>query len=193
MAPKNKEIRSAVVVANSELDSPEMIVAGYALVFEQSAVICEYDGIQYKEIIDKDALVGADISDVPFKYNHSNDFLVLARTRNKTLELTTDNMGLKIRAILADVTAGRDLYKLIQRGDIDKMSFAFTVGNESYDSATHTRRILKIDKVYDVSAVDTPAYDGTSISARNYFATQIEGEKKAKEQIRRKKLLLMTY
>jgi hypothetical protein len=197
----NKEYRSAAIGATEQPEENQLLVSGYAAVIEQPTVICEIDGVQYFEIIDKDAFIGCDMSDVPFKYNHSDDFLVLARTRNKTLSLTVDNKGLFISANLAPVQAGKDLYGLIQRGDIDKMSFGFTVGEENYDSQTRTRRILKIDKLWDVSAVDTPAYDGTSIdiadgagiSVRDYFTAQVEMEKKLADEEKRKRLYLMTF
>jgi hypothetical protein len=196
-----KEYRSAVIAASEQQADNQLLVEGCAAVFEQATVLAEIDGVQYKEIIDKDALIGCDMSDVPFKYDHNDNFFVLARTRNKTLSLIVDNMGLNVRANLADITAGQDLYKLIQRGDIDKMSFGFTVAQENYDSLTHTRRILKIDKIYDVSAVPDPAYDGTSIdiadgagvSARDCFSAYIEAEKIAKEEVQRRKLVLFTF
>jgi hypothetical protein len=119
------------------------------------------------------------MSDVPFKYNHSDSFMIMARTRNQTLQLIRDDNGLKIRAQLADTTDGRDLYELIKRGDVDKMSFAFTVRGDSYDNKTRTRTIQDIDKLFDVSAVDFPAYDTTSISARSFFELESENERKA--------------
>lgn len=198
----NKEYRSAAIAATQSEDQ-QLIVEGYAAVFEQPTVLFEYDGIQYKEVIDKDAFVGCDMSDVCFRYNHSESFLVLARTRNKTLQLSVDNMGLKFRANLANVTAGQDLYKLIERGDIDRTSFGFIVAvdGDSYDSLSHTRRILRFKKVCDVSAVDIPAYDGTSIdiadgaaiSARSYFSAKVDAEKLITETEHRRKLYLMTF
>ena len=194
MNKQNKEIRNAVLsLPETDENTNPLVVEGYAVVFEESTVLFESDGIQYKEIIDRNALVDADLSDVPFKYNHSDEFLVLARTRNKTLELNVDNHGLFIRASLADVTAGNDLYKLIKRGDIDKMSFAFTVAEESYDPITRTRRILKIDKLFDVSAVTDPAYQKTSIAARDYFTAQEELIRLKELEEQRKKLILLTY
>jgi len=198
MNSKFKEYRSAALSA-ADAEQNQLIVSGYAAVLEQPTVVCEIDGVQYMEVIDKDAFIGCDLSDVPFKYNHSDDFMVLARTRNKTLSLTLDTRGLFITANLANVTAGKDLYGLIQRGDIDKMSFGFTVGQDSYDAQTRTRRILKVRKVWDVSAVDTPAYNGTSIdvedgdniSARSYFSAKDEMEKSLQEQ--RKRIYLMTF
>jgi HK97 family phage prohead protease len=105
-----------------------------------------------------------------------------------------DDQGLFIQANLAKTTAGKDLYELIKRGDIDKMSFAFTVGEDAYDKKTRTRKIRGIKKLWDVAAVETPAYDTTSISARSFFEVEAEKERKASEDAQlRRKLLLKTY
>jgi HK97 family phage prohead protease len=132
---------------------------------------------------------------VPFKYNHSDNVMVMARTRNKTLELIPDDEGLLVRAKLANTTAGRDLYELIRRGDVDKMSFAFTVEKDEYDRDSRTRHILRFKRIWDVSAVDTPAYQDTYISARSYFMAQAEAERRVAEAIakRRRKLIIQTY
>lgn len=190
MQKMNKEIRLAEIRAAAEGDR---VVEGYALVLEQETIIFSCDGVDYKEIIDRNALDGADLTDIPFKYNHSSNVMIMARTRNHTLKVEPDQKGLFIHAELADTTTGRDMYELVRRGDIDKMSFAFTVQEDSYDKVTRTRRILKINKLYDVSAVDTPAYDQTSISARSYFEAQAELEEKAKLEEKRQKLILETY
>ena len=99
----NKERRSGVFETVTE--GNELVVEGYAAVTESITTLYEIDGVEYKEIIDSRAFDNCDMTDVPFKYNHSDDFLVLARTRNKTLELTVDERGLKVRAKLADVNA----------------------------------------------------------------------------------------
>jgi len=181
-----REIRMAEMrLAQSEPDS--MVVEGYAIVFDSPTTIWEYNGIEYKEVIARGALTGTDMSDIPFKYNHSDDVMIMARTRNGTLVTQTDDKGLLIRATLANTSSGRDLYELIKRKDIDKMSFAFTVTSETYDEDTHTRTINKIKKLYDVAAVDMPAYDDTSISARSFF------ESAEKRKNTRDRLRLMTY
>jgi HK97 family phage prohead protease len=158
-----------------------MIVEGYAVRFNEPTVMYEYDGIQYSEVIEQNSLDESDLTDVPFKYNHSDNVMIMARTRNKTLELIKDSQGLFIRANLAQTTTGKDLYTLIKRGDIDKMSFAFTVEEDSYNRDTHTRSIRKIKKLWDVAAVDTPAYDTTSIYARSWAEAEAEAERKASE------------
>lgn len=194
-----KEIRQALIIPfqtnQTELtEASDMIVEGYAVTYNSPTLIWEQDGIQYFEVIERGALDNADLSDVPFKYNHSDSVMILARTRTKSLELSIDDKGLFIRAKIVDTQQGRDLFKLIQLGEVDKMSFAFTVEEEKYNNETRTRTITKIKKLYDVSAVDIPAYDTTSISARNFFEVEIEKEKKAKDLANlRKKLLLKTY
>ena len=181
-----RDIRMAEMrLAQSEPDS--MVVEGYAIVFDSPTTIWEYNGIEYKEVIARGALTGTDMSDIPFKYNHSDDVMIMARTRNGTLVTQTDDKGLLIRATLANTSSGRDLYELIKRKDIDKMSFAFTVTSETYDEDTHTRTINKIKKLYDVAAVDMPAYDDTNISARSFF------ESAEKRKNTRDRLRLMTY
>ena len=153
-------------ILNVELRTPEneeqkMIVEGYAITFNSPATH------GYTEIIDKGALDTTDMSDVPLKYNHEDSHLIMARTRNKSLELKKDEKGLFIKAELIDTQSNKDIYKSIKAGLIDKMSFAFTVDKDEYDYDTDTRKILSIDRLYDVSVVDIPFYDSTSVYARN--------------------------
>jgi uncharacterized protein len=182
MGKQKKEHRLMEIRAVQDPNDKEMIVEGYAIRFDEPAIF-DFGGEEFREIIDKKALDKADLTDVPFKYNHSDNVMIMARTRNQTLQLIRDEQGLFIRASLADTTAGRDLYTLIKRGDIDKMSFAFTVDYENngdeYDRKTNTRTITRIKKIWDVAAVDTPAYDSTSISARSFFELEREKEQKA--------------
>jgi len=188
-----REIRVAEIRALEPAgDGQEMIVEGRAVVYESPTVLFEIDGRKYYEVIARGALDGADLRDVPFKYNHSDSVMVMARTRNKTLELIPDDQGLLVRARLANTTTGRDLYELIKRGDVDKMSFAFTVDKDEYDRNTRTRRILRFKRIWDVSAVDTPAYDQTYISARSWFAAQAEAERQAAEAAARRRRVLIT-
>lgn len=175
---REKQLRHMEVrLADDVQDDDKLMVEGYAVRFNDPAVLYTDEfGNEYKEVIARGALDGADLSDVPFKYNHSNETMIMARTRNNTLQLTIDEFGLFIRAELADTSTGRDLYTLIKRGDIDKMSFAFTVLEDTYDRDNRTRTINKIDKLFDVAAVDFPAYESTSISARSFFELEREKE-----------------
>lgn len=182
---KEKEIRllaENLEVRESEEDSESMVVEGYAVVFDSPATH------GFTEIIDKDAFNGCDMKDVCLKYNHDDSHLILARTRNGSLRLNVDDKGVFIHAELIDTTSNRDVYKMIQARLLDKMSFAFTVEEEKWDLATDTRTILKIDKLFDVSVVDTPFYDATSIYAR--ALSTLENEKEKLENLRAKRNLL---
>ena len=63
----------------SNEDNNEMIVEGYAVVFDSPATH------GFTEVIDRNAFNECDMRDVPLKYNHSDNFLILARTRNNSL------------------------------------------------------------------------------------------------------------
>lgn len=148
-----------------------MIVEGYAFKYNEETVLYETsNGFQFREIIDYGALDGADISDVPFKYNHNDGVFIVARTRNGSLELRPDNVGMFIHARFIDTQTGRDFFKMIQERLIDKMSFAFTEANnytEEYGDNYVLHRIKGFRKIWDVSGVDIPAYDATEIYARS--------------------------
>ena len=149
----------------------DMIVEGYAFKYDSETVLYETEnGFQYREVIEKGALDGADLSDVPFKYNHSDGVFIVARTRNGSLELKPDDTGLFIRARFIDTQTGRDFFKMIQERLIDKMSFAFTESSdysEEYGENFVTHHVRKFRRIWDVSGVDIPAYDATEIYARS--------------------------
>ena len=163
-------------------------VRGTAVVFNTPTCLYEYDGVKYYEVIDRHAFDECDMSDVIFNYNHGGK--VVARLRNKTLSLANTDRGLDMEADLSGTVAGRELYEEIDGGYVDKMSFSFTVRESKYDTLTHTRTITKIRKLYDVSAVDIPAYEETSISARSFFEEEHSKELVALEQAQRRRRLL---
>ena len=192
----NLKVRNETTQHESGQDINEMIVQGQAVTFESETVLFKCGNTEYKEVIDRNAFNETDMTDVIFNYNHGGK--VVARTRNNTLKLSIDSNGLNIEARLDGTEEGRRLYEEIKGGYIDRMSFCFTVKEESYNQETHTWRVLKIDKLYDVSAVDFPAYDTTSISARSSRLAVAEKEQKALERAqlqkdRSKKLLYKTY
>lgn len=160
--------------AEKRLES-DHYVEGYATTFDDPYVLYEYDGIKYREQIDRHALEGADLSDVIMQYDHAGR--VLARNSNGTLLLEPDERGFFIAADLSKSEAARSMYEEISSGLVTRMSWAFRVEKDAYDRATRTRTILKIAKVYDVSAVSMPANPSTEISARSYFDGVIEAEK----------------
>ena len=151
-------------VSFNEEDEQKMVLEGYAIVFDQETLIGDKDK-GFIESIDRNALKNANMKDVPMKYNHDDSFLIIARTRNNSLRLTVDDIGLKVRAELIDTDSNKDIYKMVKAGLLDKMSFAFTVSSQKIDRSGDIpkRTITGIDRLYDVSIVDLPAYDQTSI------------------------------
>lgn len=177
---KEREYRTvaaplSVAAAAKRIDT-EYYVEGYATTFDKPYLLYEFeDGTKFYERIDAHALDGADMSDVIMQYDHEGR--VFARESNNTLILIPDHKGLLIAADLSKTDLARGLYQDIEAGMITKMSWAFTVSEESYDRATRTRTILKIKKVYDVSAVSIPANGDTEIAARNFASRSYEAEK----------------
>lgn len=146
----------------------------------------------YDEIIEAGALNGTDLKDVRFLVNHNLDMIPLARSRNNnensTMQMSIDDGGMNIRVNLdtENNSDARNLYSAIKRGDIDGMSFMFTVDADEWDaleSEHPTRRIKKIGKVFEVSAVTFPAYPETTISAR--AAETLESARATLESVKR--------
>lgn len=128
------------------------------------------------EIIERGALDDADLKDVRFLVNHDTSKIPLARSRNNnansTMQLMVDDEGMAIRVNLdiENNTEARNLYSAVKRGDISGMSFMFGIDSAEWDdleSDHPTRRIKKISTVVEVSAVTFPAYQDTTIDARN--------------------------
>lgn len=196
----DKEIRLANISdfnielreAKEEGEKNEMVIEGYAAVFDSETLIGDKEWGFYEKI-DRKAFDGANMKDVPLKYNHSDNVPILARTRNKSLELTVDEKGLFIRAKLIDTQDNRDMYKRIKEGLIDKMSFAFTTraeGEEWVKGEIPHRTIKQFDRIFDVSVVDMPAYDDTSIYARSLeksddFKRALDNAEQSKTNIRK--------
>ena len=151
-------------------------VEGYASTFKPY-VLFSIDGVDYSEEIDRHAFDETDMSDVVFRVDHEG--AVYARTSNGLIELSVDDKGLFNRINLGATEKAKELYRDIEVGNYPKMSFAFSVGEDSYNTETHTRKILKVKKLFDVSAVSFPANPDTSIdiSTRDYFNGVIEMEK----------------
>lgn len=175
----NREYRTMelrLAPAENETEEKSYLVEGYASTFEPY-VLFTSDGIDYSERIEPTAFEGADLSDVVFRVDHEGP--VYARTSAGTVKLWTDEHGLGQKTDLGRTQRARDLFADIEAGNYPQMSFAFTVADEHYDKATHTRVIERIAKVFDVSAVSFPANPTTelSIATRDYFNGVIEAEK----------------
>ncbi len=170
MGKTNEYERRLIEIRAVNNDENKMLIEGYAITYDQPATH-QYGSRKFTETIKRGALDNTDMKDVPMRYNHNDNVMIMARTRNKSLKLIKDEKGLKIEAELIDTQSNRDLYKGIQEGLIDKMSFAFSVADGgdtwTFGEKETTRDVNNIAKLYDVSVVDTPFYDSTSIYARS--------------------------
>ena len=160
-----------------QADDGTMRLRGYAAVFNDSSL-----PLPFKETIAPGAFrkTLSETPDVRFLINHEG--LPLARTKNGTLTLTEDSRGLMIDAEIADTTEGRDLYKLIARGDVDQMSFAFRVIRQKWNEDRSMRTLTEVSlSDGDISAVTYPAYPTTSIEAREALRHAIDAVKEGRE------------
>lgn len=161
-------------------EGEEKVVRGYATTFNNEYTLYEDEDYVIREVVDPSAFDDTDMEDVILQFNHEGR--VFARISNGTLELNVDEEGLAIEADLGGTEIGRNLYEEIAGGYTNKMSMGFKVDRtadvwtrEMTDGKTvEVRRINRILKLYDVSAVSIPANDATSISVRTLVDGEIE-------------------
>ena len=159
-----RSIEDLAVTTTDEQDD-KMLVTGYLLKFGEPTVLYkDENGRSVCEVYDQGCVdEGTDLSNCIMRYNHNDDYQVLARTSNDTLQLTVDAVGVKVDAEIANTTQGKDIYELIRRRDITAMSAGFCVDSDDFDYATSTRHIQHIAAIRDASVVDNPAYASTSV------------------------------
>ena len=178
---KMKKIeRRTYVVQDVEARQAEdgvMRLSGYAAVFNDASV-----PLPFKERIAPGAFrkTLSEMPDVRLLINHEG--LPLARTKNGTLTLTEDERGLRFDAELADTQEARDIYTLVQRGDVDQMSFAFRVIRQNWSKDKSERTLTEVSLADgDVSVVTYPAYPTTTVEARKKIADALDAIKEGRK------------
>jgi uncharacterized protein len=142
------------------------LITGYAAVFNRPS---ENLG-GFVEIIRPGAFAKTiQTEDIRALWQHNPEY-VLGRTKNGTLRLREDEIGLRIEIDAPDTQIGRDAVASIQRGDVDQMSFMFEVVADEWEQGAPVKRTLVEVKLYDVSPVTFPAYPQTSVSVRQHVA-----------------------
>jgi HK97 family phage prohead protease len=112
--------------------------------------------------------------DVVCVFNHDVNQL-LGRVSNKTLTLSSDDIGLSDTCIFPDTTLGHDVATLVERGDIPGQSFAFNVTAELWetlDDGTELRTLVEVYPLMDVSPCTMPAYTDTTAAMREAYAVR---------------------
>lgn len=158
---KDAEKRTMGTIEVRESDGDEMTLEGYAAVFNS-----ETDLGQFREVIRPGAFDDVMDNDVRALINHDPN-LILGRTGNGTLELSTDERGLKYRVKLGNQQYARDFYESVKRGDISQSSFAFTIDEQSWNEERTVRSVDKVRQLLDVSPVTYPAYAAATVQARD--------------------------
>lgn len=200
---EGRQYRNMTLECRDLEDSNSFKVRGYATTFNQPYTLYRSSYYELIEEVDPKAFDECDMSDVIFQYDHEGR--VFARNSNNTLNLSVDSKGLLIEADLKGTEIGRQLYEEIRGGYTNKMSFGFVVAEdertytEDHETGKYTvkRKITKISKLYDVSAVSIPANDATEISARNFsegviaeIVKEIEEKRKLDQSKKRLELKL---
>lgn len=181
----------------SMLDEEHRTIAGYAIVFNQLSRVL-YDAVEgryFEEIIKPEAVTEDFLrsQDIIFNRDH-NDTLILARWRmgRGTLRLSIDDYGVRYETNMPDTSQGKDTIEMIRRGDLFGSSFRFRYARGGFrDERTQSgirRTVTRFQGIYDVSVVATPAYTGTSVTARSF--DNINAEAAAAELKKRNKKLL---
>lgn len=150
------------------------IIEGHPVVFDQRTNIGWFD-----EVIEAGALDKTDLRDVRLCLNHDTS-VVYARSRSNnpesTMRIWVEEDGLHFQASLdMENPLSRAYYSMIERRDIDKMSFMFSVRGDRWvdlDNEHPTRYITDIGSIVEISAVTFPAYDTTEIQARDKAALE---------------------
>ena len=153
-------------------DDGSLKIGGYAATFNNEAT-----GLNFREVIAPGAFTRALASNDPvfLLVNHDMEGIPLASTQSGTLQLRQDKTGLYMEATLdAANPKAQELSSALRRGDMDKMSFAFTVSPDGQTRDAGLRTIQDIERLYEVSVVTLPAYDATSVGMRSAEEIDLE-------------------
>lgn len=162
-----RSMTMSVLPQNEKLIDTNYYVEGYAANYERYCLGEAWDGKPVYEQFTRENFEGVDRSDVIMQYDHNGD--VFARCKNGSLIVRVDDKGLFIAADLGNTQRGKEVYEMISKGMIDKMSWSFIPGKSYFDSDTRTITYDSIKRLFDVSAVSIPANDTTDIHARSFI------------------------
>ena len=182
------EIRDAEGIDVSDDVNKSMKIEGVAVRFDTpSCIFTDSDGTQYFETVAAGAFDGVDFINTILRYNHDDSVPVLASCKNGTMSIAVDDDKLSLTATLADTTSARDIYQLVKSGTVGGLSIAFRTAENGDEYTGNTRIIKKIAELIEISIVDHPAYQNTSVAVRS-----IERARKQRED-KRKQLICRTY
>ncbi|HHT7137845.1 HK97 family phage prohead protease [Bacillus cereus group sp. BceL306] len=176
-----------------EVEGGLRTIVGYAVKWEMKSVTMGY-WRRFKEQFKRGAFTDSLTKDDQLALWSHDYSQVLGRTKNGTLRLFEDEIGLRFELDLADTTLGDDTYKTIKRGDVDGVSFGFQMVKEEWDESDPDNIVRSVTKakLVEISPVAFPAYPESQVSARSHDPyKQFVDERNQKDL--RKKLILKTY
>lgn len=176
-----------------EVEGGLRTIVGYAVKWEMKSVTMGY-WRRFKEQFKRGAFTDSLTQDDQLALWSHDYSQVLGRTKNGTLRLFEDEIGLRFELDLADTTLGDDTYKTIKRGDVDGVSFGFQMVKEEWDESDPDNIVRSVTraKLVEISPVAFPAYPDSQVSARSHDPyKQFVDERNQKDL--RKKLILKTY
>ena len=176
-----------------EVEGGLRTIVGYAVKWEMKSVTMGY-WRRFKEQFKRGAFTDSLTQDDQLALWSHDYSQVLGRTKNGTLRLFEDEIGLRFELDLADTTLGDDTYKTIKRGDVDGVSFGFQMTKEEWDESDPDNIVRSVTKakLVEISPVAFPAYPDSQVSARSHDPyKQFVDERNQKDL--RKKLILKTY
>lgn len=176
-----------------EIEGGLRTITGYAVKWEMKSVTMGY-WRRFKEQFKRGAFTDSLTQDDQLALWSHDYSQVLGRTKNGTLRLFEDEIGLRFELDLADTTLGDDTYKTIKRGDVDGVSFGFQMVKEEWDESNPDNIVRSVTKakLVEISPVAFPAYPDSQVSARSHDPyKQFVDERNQKDL--RQKLILKTY
>jgi uncharacterized protein len=192
----NKTEKRELVTQTIEIRESEngtRTISGYAVKWDMKSESMGY-WRRFKEQFKKGAFTDSLTGDDQRALWSHDTSQVLGRTKNGTLRLFEDEIGLRFELDLPNTTVGNDAYETIKRGDVDGVSFGFSMQKEEWDESDPdniTRSIIKA-KLYEISPVAFPAYPDSQVSARGHDPYKDYVKERDGKDLR-KKLLLKTY
>lgn len=158
---EKKEIRNLPLNGGAQ----EGLIFGYAANYEA------YDMGAFNERIERSAFAEVDSFDIHALLNHNYDYVLARRNKGKgTLELRADDQGLYFEFTAPETSTGKEARTLVERGDLDQASWAFTVAEERWDNVKGekpTRVITKVAEIFDISLTPRGANPSTAVAMRS--------------------------
>jgi hypothetical protein len=187
----NKEVR--YLAKDIEIRAKEdgsKTVAGYVVKFNMRSDLIW--GEFYEKVAKGAFARSLEENTIKALWNHRTDF-VLGSTKNGTLRLEEDDIGLRFELDLPNNSWGNDAYESISRGDVDGVSFGFYVRAENWEyikeEDVYERTLLDVDLI-EISPTPFPAYPHSEVGKRSIEGIPDTKEERQKRELLKRKLLI---